>query len=127
MTSTAQEITSAEGHDPADMAEALRVVHTLDPAGVGAADLRECLLLQIESRNGRGGLAWQIVSDHLKLVELKQFKELAKALHRPLEHIEIAVGVIRHLDPPARAALFGPRRLGRWSQTSTFPRMAKTT
>ena len=70
------------------------MVHTLDPAGVGAADLRECLLLQVESRNGRGGVAWQILSEHLKMVELKQFKELAKVLHRPPEHIEIAVDVI---------------------------------
>jgi RNA polymerase sigma-54 factor len=108
LTSTAEEITTAEGHDPEDMAEALRVVHTLDPAGVGAADLRECLLLQIESRNGNGGLAWQIVSDHLKLVELKQLKELAKALHRPLEHIEVAVDVIRHLDPRPGLRYSGP-------------------
>ncbi len=53
----------------ADVKEAMRVVHTLDPAGVGAADLRECLLLQLESRGGKGGVAWQIVADHLKLVE----------------------------------------------------------
>ena len=52
LTSTSEEIATAEGHEPAVMAEALRVVHTLDPAGVGAADLRECLMLQVESRNG---------------------------------------------------------------------------
>ncbi len=50
------------------------------PSGVGARDLRECLLLQIESRNGKGGVAWQIVSDHLKLLETRQFKEIAKVL-----------------------------------------------
>ncbi len=54
LTSTSEEIATAEGHDPAVMAEALKVVHSLDPAGVGSADLRECLLLQIESRNGKG-------------------------------------------------------------------------
>jgi RNA polymerase sigma-54 factor len=108
LTSPSEEIATAEGHEPAVMAEALRVVHTLDPAGVAAADLRECLLLQVESRNGKGGVAWQILSDHLKLVELKQFKELAKALHRPLEHIEIAVDVIRHLDPRPGLRYSGP-------------------
>ena len=38
-------------HTLEDVQEALRVVQSLDPAGVGAADLRECLLLQLESRN----------------------------------------------------------------------------
>jgi RNA polymerase sigma-54 factor len=108
LTSTAAEIATSEGHSESDMAEALRVVHTLDPAGVGCADLRECLLLQIESRNGKGSIAWQIVADHLHMLELRQFKELAKVLHRPLEHIEIAVDMIRHLDPYPGLRYSGP-------------------
>jgi RNA polymerase sigma-54 factor len=108
LTSTSEEIATAEGHDAAVMAEALKVVHSLDPAGVGSADLRECLLLQIESRNGKDGLAWKIVADHLKMVELRQFKELAKVLHRPQEHIDIAIDVIRHLDPRPGLRYSGP-------------------
>jgi len=108
LTSTSEEIATAEGHEPAVMAEALLVVHSLDPAGVGSADLRECLLLQIQSRNGKDGLAWKIVADHLKMVELRQFKELAKALHRPQEHIDIAIDVIRHLDPRPGLRYSGP-------------------
>ena len=102
------EIATSGGHTPAAAAEALRVVHTLDPAGVGSSDLRECLLLQLESRGGKGGVAWQIVSDHLKLVELRQPKELARLLHRPLEHIQIAVDVIKHLDPRPGLRYSGP-------------------
>jgi RNA polymerase sigma-54 factor len=75
------------------------VVQTLDPAGVGASDLRECLLLQLESRGGRGGVAWQIVDNHLKLVETRHIKELARLLRRPMEHVQIALDAIRHLDP----------------------------
>jgi RNA polymerase sigma-54 factor len=96
---TAEEIAASGEHTQADLAEALRVVQTLDPAGVGARDLRECLLLQIESRGGNGGVAWNIVHDHLKLVELRQPKEIARVLHRPLEHVQIAIDVIKHLDP----------------------------
>ena len=84
------------------------MVHSLDPAGVGAADVRECLLLQLESRNAKGGVAWQIVAEHLKLLESRQLKELAKALHRPIEHIQIAVDVIRHLDPQPGLRYSGP-------------------
>jgi RNA polymerase sigma-54 factor len=108
LTATPEEIAEEGGHTASDVEEAIRVVHTLDPAGVGAADLRECLLLQLESRNGRDGVAWKIVADHLKLVESRQYKELAKLLHRPPEHIQIAVDVIRHLDPRPGLRYSGP-------------------
>src|SRR5207237_10789667 len=67
--------------------------------GVGARNLRECLLLEIESANGKGGVAWQIVSNHLRLLEMRQYRELAKVMGRPLEHVEIAVQMIRRLNP----------------------------
>jgi RNA polymerase sigma-54 factor len=108
LTATVEEIAAGGGCAPADVQEGLRVVHSLDPAGVGAADVRECLLLQLESRNAKGGVAWQIIADHLKLLESRQFKELAKVLRRPLEHIQIAIDVIRHLDPQPGLRYSGP-------------------
>ncbi len=94
--------------DVAELEAALKVVQSLDPAGVGARDVRECLLLQLESRNARGGLAWRIVADHLNLIESRQFKELARLLGRPLEHIQIADHVIRSLDPRPGLRYSGP-------------------
>jgi RNA polymerase sigma-54 factor len=94
-----EEIATAGEHKIEEVEEALRVVQTLDPAGVGARGLRECLLLQIESVNGKGGVAWQIVTNYLRLLETRQLKELAKVLGRPMEHIEIAADMIRHLNP----------------------------
>jgi RNA polymerase sigma-54 factor len=99
LTATLEEIASSGDHTIENVEAALREVQRLDPAGVGARDVRECLLLQIESRNGRGSVAWQIVADHLKLVELKQYRELARLLGRPLEHIQTAEHVIHHLNP----------------------------
>ena len=59
LSASLEEIAEAGDHAPADVEAALKVVQSLDPAGVGARDLRECLLLQIESveRHGRRGLA----------------------------------------------------------------------
>ncbi len=91
-----------------DLEAALKVVQSLDPSGVGARDVRECLLLQLEGRNGRGGLAWRIISDHLRLIESRQFKELARVLGRPLEQIQIAYQVIRTLDPRPGLRYSGP-------------------
>ncbi len=99
ITAPLDEIAAMGNHSPEDMALALKAVQGLDPAGVGARDLRECLLLQLASRNAENGVAWQIISKHLRLLETRQFRELAKAMQRPQEHIEIAVSVIRHLNP----------------------------
>jgi RNA polymerase sigma-54 factor len=82
VSASLDEIALAGEHKPELVDEALRVVQSLDPAGVGARNLRECLLLQIESVNGKGGVAWQIVSNQLRLLETRQFKEIAKALGR---------------------------------------------
>lgn len=103
-----EELAQPEGPSLAQLEEALKVVQSLDPAGVGARDARECLLLQLESRNARGGVAWEIVDKHLKLVETRQYKELARLLGRPLEHIQIADRVIRTLDPRPGLRYSGP-------------------
>jgi RNA polymerase sigma-54 factor len=99
LTTPLEEIATAEGISPVDMEAGLKAVQSLDPTGVGATTLRECLLLQLEARGSRDSVAWKIVQDHLKLLETRQMSQLAKVLGRPIEHIQIAVNVIRHLDP----------------------------
>jgi len=99
LTAPLEEIAAMGEHTQEQIEAALKAVQSLDPAGVGARDLRECLLLQLESRNAKGGVAWQIVANHLRLVETRQLRELAKVLGRPPEHIEIAVRVIKRLNP----------------------------
>jgi len=81
VSASLEEIASAGEHKAADVEEALKFVQTLDPAGVGARNLQECLLLQIESLNGKGGVAWQIVSHHMRLLETRQLKEIARDEH----------------------------------------------
>ena len=99
VSASLDEIATMGEHKMEDVEAALKMVQSLDPAGVGARNLRECMLLQIESVNGRGGVAWQIVSNHLRLLETRQYKEIARAMNRPLEHVETAVTMIHHLNP----------------------------
>jgi RNA polymerase sigma-54 factor len=108
LLSSAEEMAAGGGNLLADVQEAIRVVQTLDPAGIAASDLRECLLLQLESRGAKDGVAWQIVFHHLKLVETRQPKELVRLLRRPLEHIQTALDVIKHLDPRPGLRYSGP-------------------
>src|SRR6202171_817985 len=86
LTASLEEIAAMGEHTQEQIEAALKAVQSLEPAGIGARDLRECLLLQLESRNARGGVAWQIVSNHLRLLETRQFRELAKVLGRPADH-----------------------------------------
>jgi RNA polymerase sigma-54 factor len=99
LTASLEEIATVGGHTPETVDAALKVVQGLEPAGVAARNLRECLLLQLESMNAKGGVAWLIVSNNLRLLENRQYRELARVLARPAEHIEIAVKVIRKLNP----------------------------
>ena len=94
--------------------EAIDLVRQLDPIGVGARDLRECLLAQlhhlktIERKNGNGNhLAEKeslddaiiMVDQHLHALQNKNYKEIAKAMGRPLEAVTSALDFIRTLDP----------------------------
>jgi RNA polymerase sigma-54 factor len=108
LLSSPEEMAAEGSHTVEEVKEAIRVVQTLDPAGVAASDLRECLLLQLESRGAKDGVAWQIVHDHLKLVETRQPKELVRLLRRPMEHIQVAMDVIKHLDPRPGLRYSGP-------------------
>jgi RNA polymerase sigma-54 factor len=99
LSGTLEEIAASSGDRLEDLEEALRLVQECDPAGVAARDLRECLLLQLRALGAEGSLAWQIVSDHITMLEGKQQKELAKTLKKTPEEIAAAVEVIRKLDP----------------------------
>ena len=95
-----------------ELQEALEVIRQLDPPGVGCRTLRECLLAQLHyhqaqlelHKNGNGTAqvlqdACAIVDQHLRGVQNKQHKEIAKAINRPIEAVQAALDYIRTLDP----------------------------
>src|SRR5499427_6112805 len=95
-----------------DLQEALQVVQQLDPPGVACRDLRLCLLNQLrfhqaqlaQQKNGNGTAqvlldAMAIVDQHLRGVQNKQHKEIAKAIARPVEAVQAALEYVRTLDP----------------------------
>lgn len=99
LTATLEEIAQTGNHSPEEVSDALTLVQHLDPPGVAARDLRECLLLQLKIAAPDNHLAARIVSDHLELLQNKHHKELGRALDRPLPLVERALEVIRTLDP----------------------------
>jgi RNA polymerase sigma-54 factor len=87
--------------DEAEMAHALEVVQTLDPLGVGARSVSECLLLQIDSIEDEQirELARIIVSEYLSRLAQRDVSGLAKTLSCKASAIDAACERIRHLDP----------------------------
>ena len=102
------------GFNRGDLAEALEVVRQMDPPGVACRDLRECLLYQLryhqqqlaQLKNGNGEATAQVIADaiavvdqHLRALQNKQHKEIAKAIGHPIEAVQQALDYIRTLDP----------------------------
>ena len=84
---------------PEEALEALKLVQTMDPIGVGARDLRECLSLQLESIDLKDSLAYRIIQDHLPSLEGHKFKEIASRAGASFEEVLQAVDCIKHLIP----------------------------
>src|SRR6201988_1871226 len=99
LTASMEELLQDGKYTQDDLDDALAVVQDFDPIGVGARDLRECLLLQLHAFDPTNTLAYQVVSEHLKQVQANQLKEIARALNRPIEVIKRTLDVIKKLDP----------------------------
>ena len=95
-----------------DLHEAIETVRQFDPPGVACRNLRECLLYQLRyhqvqlERQGNGNGTAQVVADsisivdqHLKALQNKQHREIARAISRPIEAVQSALDYIRTLDP----------------------------
>ena len=99
LTATLQEIAAGTEVSEEQAAEALGLVQEFDPLGVAARDLKECLWIQLRGCEADKGVAGQIVAEHWKELEDGRLTEIARRMGRPLSHIEIAVHLIKHLDP----------------------------
>lgn len=84
---------------PAVAMEALQLIRGMDPPGVGASSLVECLLLQLERRGEHSALARELICRHLPEVAAGKLVELARIHEVRLADIERAVAVIRGLSP----------------------------
>ncbi len=83
----------------AKVAEMLKVIQAMEPAGVGAENLQECLLLQLRARQEDTELAETLVESYLARIARNRLPEIAKALHISLEQVQAACRQIRSLHP----------------------------
>jgi RNA polymerase sigma-54 factor len=101
-----EEAMDATKADRATVEHVLAMIQSFDPAGVGARDLRECLLVQLRFLGLEGSLLETIVSEYLPKLEERSAahisdvaKELTKTLNLSAEEVAMALRLLKNLDP----------------------------
>jgi len=79
--------------------DVLKVVQGFHPPGVGARDLRECLLLQLERAGREKTLEYRIVRDHMEALGKRRLPEIARAIGIGVDQVQTSVERISHLEP----------------------------
>ncbi len=92
-----------------DLQQALKLVQTLEPSGVGARDLPECLLLQLDTLENEGDeeqieghdfdLERKLVTHHIKDLEMNRYPQISKKLGRDIPELQAAVKNLSRLTP----------------------------
>ncbi len=79
--------------------EALAVLRTCDPQGIGARDLGDCLLAQLTAKGRGASLAARMIRDHFELLTRRRIPELARKLAADTDDVQLAIEEIGKLDP----------------------------
>lgn len=101
---TIEQVAEETGVDPDIVDDALGLVQAMDPPGVGARDIKECLLLQYRAGEHNDPLLRQAIAEHLENLERKRFQVVARALGITEQRAQELADVIGTFEPfPGRA------------------------
>ena len=106
----------APGAAPGEIETALRIVQTLEPSGIAARSLGECLALQLEAMDrdtpGRN-IALEVVQNRLSMMAARDNTRLLDALGCSADELRLAMELIRSLDPRpgSKVGTFEPRAI----------------
>jgi len=78
---------------------ASNILRTFEPAGIGAFDLKDCLLYQLKLKGNDKGLAAKIIASHYDLLIRRRIPEIARKLGTDIEKVQSALTEIASLDP----------------------------
>ena len=94
-----EEVAGLAEVEPEKAREVLYRIHFFDPVGVGARDLRECLLLQLRASSQNDPILETLVSEHLEDIEKKRFQPLLKKFKLSREEMREYLLALQSLDP----------------------------
>ncbi|HNS14367.1 MAG TPA: RNA polymerase factor sigma-54 [Syntrophorhabdaceae bacterium] len=93
------EISKSSGFSSESLEEVLKKVQKFDPSGVGARDLKECILIQYEALGEKDALLEQILASYFELFHHNNVKGIAKATGYPLDEVKKVFEKIKGFDP----------------------------
>lgn len=96
---TPQDMAQNSGLEIGQLQEILELIQTFHPVGVGAQDLRECLLIQLRRLGKAESMEYRIVSDHLEDLGKHRYPEIARRLNSTPEQVQKCAHFIATLDP----------------------------
>jgi RNA polymerase sigma-54 factor len=99
LQSSLEEISQNTTHSVQELQQMLDLVQTFHPVGVGARDLKDCLLIQLRRLGKQDSLEYQIVNEFLEDLGRRRFPEVARRLRVSVEHVQRAANFISTLDP----------------------------
>ncbi len=99
LTVSIEELSKSTGVCPESIEKVLRLIQAFDPAGVGARDLRESLLLQLERAGLADSLESKIVARHLDDLARHRYPKIARRLKVKVDQVQKAAQAIARLDP----------------------------
>jgi RNA polymerase sigma-54 factor len=103
---TVEELTLSTGVTPEKIIQVLKVIQSFDPPGVGARDLRECLMLQLERAGQQDSLEYRVVSEFMEALGKRRIPEIARGTETEVDEVQDALENIARLEPrPGRAYL----------------------
>jgi RNA polymerase sigma-54 factor len=99
LSTSLEDIAQMLGRSVEECERVLKVLQALEPVGVGARDLRECLLIQLEARARRDTLPWRIIHDQFDNLVNRRFPEIARQLRCGVEEVQEAADIVATLNP----------------------------
>ena len=99
MRASVDEIANMGPFSIEDVEKALGVIQGLDPSGVAARDLTECLRLQLKHLGLEGSPTDVMVRDHIKQLQTHQYPEIGRQMGLTPDEVSHHLEIIRRLDP----------------------------
>ncbi|MBF0553914.1 MAG: RNA polymerase factor sigma-54 [Nitrospirae bacterium] len=99
LQATTEELVNVLGLTEETVIKAIALVQRFDPMGIGARNIKECLLIQVKALRLKGTLVEKIVQNNLEDLEKNKLAAIAKQYNAALEDIHTAVHIIEGLEP----------------------------
>ncbi|MEO1934518.1 MAG: RNA polymerase factor sigma-54 [Myxococcales bacterium] len=99
LRATIEELARQANAGESEVEEILKTIQSLDPVGVAARDLRECLMLQLKAKRIRDPLVLVIVDEHLDLLQKRDFRSLTRLTGATLREVADAAEIVGKLEP----------------------------